>query len=262
MTSMDAAAVGAHSTRVRLVLDRRLVVIAVITVFGILSATPSLADPPVSQRGGYVFINVVDSAAKATASSSALRKLGSSVRLSTVATNDQRAGTWVGAAFGAQVPTALADDIADQLSGYAATIRIPVRVADFIELRAGRLAGAHEKPSLTGQTNALAPSRKLHCLRLTDATPEETAAALRSRELSPNWLLRTYVPTGDILTVPTGIPPADARVVMAYLPLTHTGEIDIHVALPSDGAYALLRWRGYPREARAQGAWDYRRFCK
>lgn len=201
-------------------------------------------------------VKVVDSQVSADAMNAQLREAGIAITVRTVPASPQLVGRWLEVGADAQVPGALADDVADQALNKTAALVVPRSFPGQLTLMVGRAAQDGEKLQVLGTPNALAPGGLLACLHLSGADPATAAPALAAAGWKVQWaaggarhaiasptpgqkVVQAYVYDEPQLAPRGFVPGAKAvQVVLAspqdehYATLVHTGFSDRSAAVP------------------------------
>lgn len=208
---------------------------------------------------GGVSIRVVDSKVSAGDMTAQLHAIGLDIAIDTAPASPQLVGRWLVVTASEEVPSQVADDVADQTLGSAATLEVRKRFRGQLTLTVGRSPEPGEAIQVAGTPNALAPAGLLYCERLAGQTPATADAALTAAGFTVTWAGRGRRP---LAAAPEG-----SRVGQAYVydmkALAPAGvradgkTVQVVVWDPADPQYEQILWTGWPQSAIRSGRRDY-----
>jgi hypothetical protein len=187
-----------------------------------------------------ISVQIVNSQVAAQEMTDQLHQRGLNISVESVPVSPQLIGTWVGAAFSADVSETVVQTVVDQMSGYSSTIELPASFAGEITLNTGQAAGPGQEPMVIASPNALAPAGRLGCLHATGSMPATFQQQAEELGYSVTWA------NGDDRATPAVPEPQPGqRVVEAHIQDAAPTTVQVTVTSPTSYGYDTRSRRGY-----------------
>lgn len=187
-----------------------------------------------------ISVTIVNAQVAAQEMTDQFHERGLNITVESVPVSPQLVGTWVGSASDGHVPEAIAQNVADQMSGYSSTIELPASFTGELTLSTGRAAAPGQDPMITASPNALAPTGRLACLHATGSTP-----ATFQHQVEDLGYTVTWANGDDKETPPIEGPQPGQKVVEAHIQDATPTTVQVTVATPTSNSYETRARRGY-----------------